>query len=91
MNQARVTPTNTYSGHSGLALGFDHGSVVLGDGTRIEVDVVVVATGFKSSSVLAESIMGKELSAKIGEVGALDGEGERIAVSVTSCGFLVFC
>jgi hypothetical protein len=63
----------------------------LGDGTRIKVDVVVVATGFEPSSVLAEDIMGEELIAKIGEVGALDEEGERIAVSVISCGFLGFC
>jgi len=70
--------------------GFDHGSVVLGDGTRIEADVVVVATGFEPSSVMAEKIMGKEFIAKIGEVGALDEEGERIAVSVNFVWFLGF-
>jgi NADH dehydrogenase FAD-containing subunit len=69
--------------------GFDQNSVILGDGTRIEADVVVVATGFKPSSYLAETIMGKEFIARVGEVGALDEEGERIAESVTSCGVLV--
>ena len=70
--------------------GLDQNSVILEDGTRIAADVVVVATGFKPSSVLAESIMGKELIAKIGEVGALDEEGERIAVSVNLVWFLGF-
>ena len=63
------------------ATGFDHNAVILGDGTRIEADIVVVATGFKRCSDLVEKIMGKEFFAKIGEVGKLDTEGERNAVS----------
>jgi cation diffusion facilitator CzcD-associated flavoprotein CzcO len=61
--------------------GFDHEAVVLADGTTIEADVVVVATGFKLSSDVAEAIMGKEFMAKVGRVGELDEEKERIAVS----------
>jgi cation diffusion facilitator CzcD-associated flavoprotein CzcO len=63
------------------AEGFDHNAVILGDGTRIEADIVVVATGFKRCSDVAESIMGKEFMAKVGQVGELDVEGERIGVS----------
>lgn len=64
--------------------GFDQKSVVLGNGTRVEADVVVLATGFHPAGQLTERIMGKEFSAKIGEVGSLDEEDERVAVSVTS-------
>jgi hypothetical protein len=42
---------------------------------------VVVATGFKLSSDVAEGIMGKEFMAKVGQVGELDEEKERITVS----------
>jgi hypothetical protein len=69
---------------------FNQNSMILGDGTRIKADVVVVTTGFEPSSVLAESIMGKEFIAKIGEVGVLDEEGEIIAVSVNAVWFLGF-
>ena len=61
--------------------GFDHDAVILADGTRVEADIVVVATGFKLSSDVAEGIMGKEFMAKVGPVGELDEEKERIAVS----------
>jgi glycine/D-amino acid oxidase-like deaminating enzyme len=61
--------------------GFDHNAVILADGTRIEADIVVIATGFKLSSDVTEGIMGKEFMAKVGQVGELDGEKERIAVS----------
>lgn len=60
---------------------FDEHAVILEDGTRVEADIVVVATGFKRSSDMAERILGKELVEKIGEVGQLDEEQERIAVS----------
>ena len=43
---------------------------------------MVVATGFKLSSNIAEGIMGKGFMAKIGPVGELDEEKERIAVSL---------
>ncbi|TVY94431.1 putative indole-3-pyruvate monooxygenase [Lachnellula willkommii] len=59
--------------------GFDQKSVVLGNGTRVEADVVVLATGFHPAAHLTERIMGKEFSAKVGEVGSLDDEDERVA------------
>ena len=70
--------------------GFSESSVILGDGTSIEADIVVVATGFKPASHLVERIMGKEFISKIGEIGSLDEEQERIAVSAISCGFWFF-
>ena len=61
--------------------GFDSNAVILADGARIEADIVVAATGFKRSSDVAEGIMGKDFMAKVGPVGELDEEKERIAVS----------
>jgi len=61
--------------------GFDQNAVILADGTRIEAEIVVVATGFKLFSDVAEKIMGKEFMAKVGQLGELDEEKERIAVS----------
>lgn len=62
--------------------GFDQNAVILADGTVLEADIVVVATGFKRSSDVAERIMGEEFMAKVGKVGELDEEKERIAVSL---------
>ncbi|TVY46827.1 putative indole-3-pyruvate monooxygenase [Lachnellula occidentalis] len=61
------------------AKGFDQKSVVLGNGTLIEADVVVLATGFYPAANLTERIMGKEFSAKIGEIASMDEEDERVA------------
>lgn len=47
----------------------DEKVVILGDGTRIEADVVVVATGFKPCADMAEKIMGTDFIAKVGKVG----------------------
>lgn len=61
--------------------GFNQNAVILADGTIIEADIVVLATGFKLSSDVAERIMGEKFMAKVGKVGELDEEKERIAVS----------
>ena len=70
--------------------GFDPNAVILADSTRIEADIVVVATGFKPFSVVAQQIMGGEFMAKAGLVGELDEEMERIAVSFQLPWFLSF-
>ncbi|KFY89265.1 hypothetical protein V498_06476 [Pseudogymnoascus sp. VKM F-4517 (FW-2822)] len=59
--------------------GFDQKAVVLADGEALEADIVVVATGFKPSSDVAKRIMGEEFMAKVGKMGELDEEKERIA------------
>lgn len=60
--------------------GFDADAVLLADDLRVEADVVVVATGFKLSFDIAENIMGKEVMTKVGKIGELDEDNERIAV-----------
>lgn len=62
--------------------GFEHDAVILADDTRIEADVVVVATGLQPLTTVAQEIMGEEFLTKIGKLGQLDEENERIAVSV---------
>ncbi|RDW62447.1 hypothetical protein BP6252_11880 [Coleophoma cylindrospora] len=59
--------------------GFDESAIILDDGTRVEADITVVATGFKRHSGIAEEIMGDDIMAKVGQMGELDAETERTA------------
>jgi cation diffusion facilitator CzcD-associated flavoprotein CzcO len=68
--------------------GFDEKAVILADGTRLEAEVVVVATGFKPMADMADKIMGMDFMAKVGKLGELDDEQERIAVSFPLLGIL---
>lgn len=52
--------------------------LVLADGTQLDADVVVYATGYRGVEVTVESIMGPEVARKIGAIGGLDAENERI-------------
>ena len=67
--------------------GFDHNAVILADGTRIEADIAVVATGLKPSPVVVQQIMGEEFMEKVGKIGTYDAENERIAVSSSLLNF----
>lgn len=60
---------------------FDPMAVILADGTRIEADIAVIATGFKPSPITVQRIMGKKFMEKIGQVGLTDADYERTAVS----------
>ncbi|KAK8137121.1 hypothetical protein PG984_005061 [Apiospora sp. TS-2023a] len=53
-------------------------SVVLADGTEVEADVVVLATGFQSCLRSVEKVMGAEVAKKLDNLGGLDHEAERI-------------
>jgi cation diffusion facilitator CzcD-associated flavoprotein CzcO len=55
--------------------------LVLVNGKKFEADVVVLATGFHRNILNVEEIMGKEVAKKVGQLGFLDAEQERIAVS----------
>jgi cation diffusion facilitator CzcD-associated flavoprotein CzcO len=55
--------------------------VVLGSGEKVHADVVVMATGYQRSKSIVKDIMGKEVAAKLGDIGHLDKEQERIGVS----------
>jgi len=57
------------------------GGVVLGDGRKVDADVVVLATGFQRNKVIVKDLMGEEVAEKVGDLGYLDSEQERIGVS----------
>ncbi|KIY66331.1 putative flavin-containing monooxygenase YUCCA3 [Cylindrobasidium torrendii FP15055 ss-10] len=54
-------------------------SVVFADGTEIEADTVVLATGYKNMKTTAVKILGKEAE-RMGNVWGLDEEGEMNAI-----------
>ncbi|KAH8194447.1 hypothetical protein TruAng_011391 [Truncatella angustata] len=56
---------------------FNATGLILADGTNINADVVVLATGFHRSIVDIRDIMGEEVADKVGTIGFLDGEQER--------------
>ncbi|KIX02560.1 uncharacterized protein Z518_08501 [Rhinocladiella mackenziei CBS 650.93] len=51
---------------------------ILGNGEKVEADVVVLATGFHRNIVTVKQMMGEEVAEKVGEIGFLDDEQERI-------------
>ena len=59
------------------------GGLVLGDGCKIDADVVVSATGFEPAAVQLKQIMGEEIGAKASKFGSFDEELERVGVGST--------
>ena len=65
---------------TGVAKFVDDG-FVLGDDRKIDADVVVLATGYQRNTVTVKELMGEEVAKKVGDLGHLDNEQERIGVS----------
>lgn len=62
--------------------GFKPDGLVLGDGAKLEADVVVFATGYQSNIRTVEKLMGKDVASKMSKhFGVLDIENERAGVS----------
>jgi cation diffusion facilitator CzcD-associated flavoprotein CzcO len=55
--------------------------IILADGTKVESDLVILATGIERGGKVAEQIMGKDVMDKVGELFGLDEVQERIGVS----------
>lgn len=55
--------------------------ITLADGTQVESDVVVLATGFERTHKRIERIMPRGVMDKVGEICSLDEEQERLGVS----------
>ncbi|GHG97095.1 NAD(P)/FAD-dependent oxidoreductase [Pseudodonghicola xiamenensis] len=53
---------------------FDETAVVLDDGTRLEADLVVMATGFGSMNGWAADLIGQEVADKVGKVWGLGSD-----------------
>ncbi|KAI8246859.1 putative indole-3-pyruvate monooxygenase YUCCA8 [Colletotrichum sp. SAR 10_99] len=56
---------------------FVEGGLVLADGTKLEADIVVLATGFQKETTTIEKLMGPEVSKRLRKFGQLDEEQER--------------
>ncbi|KAJ6447277.1 Acetyl-coenzyme A transferase nodX [Purpureocillium lavendulum] len=52
-------------------------SVILADGTVLEADVIVMATGWEKNILTVQKLMGDEVAAKLQGFGCLDSEQER--------------
>ncbi len=57
---------------------------VLGDGRKVDADVVVLATGYERNVVTVKELMGDKIARQVGDLGHLDDEQERIGVCYTS-------
>ncbi|GAP83987.1 putative flavin-containing monooxygenase [Rosellinia necatrix] len=57
---------------------FHPSGLTLADGTQVDADVVVYATGYRGVEVTVERLMGSEIAEKVGAIGSLDAENERV-------------
>ncbi|EIW81802.1 FAD/NAD(P)-binding domain-containing protein [Coniophora puteana RWD-64-598 SS2] len=55
---------------------FEENAIVLNDGSRLEADVVVLATGYYPTTAGIEALLGPDIAAKVGPVWGLDSVGE---------------
>lgn len=60
--------------------GYYEDGVILADGTNIESEVVILATGFELSTKLIERLMGEDVMNKVARICTLDDSQERIGV-----------
>jgi len=60
---------------SGVAT-FDEGGVALRDGVRLDVDVIVLATGDLSMREGTRSLLGTDIADRVGEVWGFDESGD---------------
>lgn len=63
---------------------FDENGLVLVDGSKIEADIVVLATGYGGMISTAPKLFGDKVGDPLGDVWDLDEEGEVRAVSMLS-------
>ncbi len=61
--------------------GFEENGLVLADGSRLEADVVVLATGYDNMLTSAQKILGDKVAGRCKNVWDLDEEGEIRTVS----------
>ncbi|WP_132992955.1 flavin-containing monooxygenase [Gordonia zhaorongruii] len=74
---SRHIADGTIAVRSGVSVtAFDGTGIVLSDGTRIDADAVILATGFGGMENTARQIFGADLADRCGPVWGLDDEGE---------------
>jgi hypothetical protein len=60
--------------------GYYEDGVILANGTKIESEVVILATGFELSTKLIERLMGEDVMNKVARICTLHNSQERIGV-----------
>lgn len=60
---------------------FNETGVELADGTKVDADVVVIATGYKTMQATVEELLGEEIARKANPWADLNAESERPGVS----------
>lgn len=61
--------------------GFTPDAVVLKDGTHLNADIVVLATGYDNMKTTVQKVMGNKVAERCNDVWGLDVEGELNSVS----------
>lgn len=76
----------------GVGAFYDRG-IELADGTKVESDVIVLATGWEKTGIVVERLLGKTIADEVNaqEWGKLDEESERKGVSASSLLQLLYC
>jgi len=69
---------------------FEEDALVLADGTRLEADVVILATGYDNMRTSARKVFGDVVADRLKDVWDLDEEGEVNAVSSYQFNFFPF-
>jgi cation diffusion facilitator CzcD-associated flavoprotein CzcO len=59
---------------------FTAGGIALDDGTSLDADLVVLATGYKNRRVDVAEQFGQEIADRVGDIAVLDSEGEWAAM-----------
>ena len=62
--------------HGAEIAGLDGRTVRFTDGTTMDTDMIVVATGYQNMSESVRALFGDDVAARVGPVWGLDGEGE---------------
>ncbi|KAK4495435.1 hypothetical protein PRZ48_013766 [Zasmidium cellare] len=57
---------------------FTETGLILNDGRQLEADIVILGTGFERMGEVVRGIMGGAVAEKVGDIGHLDEEAERI-------------
>ncbi|KAM0421007.1 hypothetical protein ACHAPT_011250 [Fusarium lateritium] len=68
---------------------FDADGIVLADGSRLDADIVVLATGYDGMRSTTLKILGRKVADRVGDIWDLDEQGEIRSVSFLEFPYLV--
>lgn len=65
--------------------GFDERGLILKDGSKLDADIVVLATGYDNMRTTVRKVLGDGIADRLVDVWDLDEQGELNGVSFSSC------